>query len=214
MRLRIPRARPVRMWLGLVPLKPFYLCCTSSSLLFFTEQYLIPMALASETPRTRRERENLLHAKIAVTSSYLVSRLIVTLVCSSLRASLVAALTVRTAVSAESKPEEESDDESEEGYATDQEPKSKRRKATSRSRKLSQEERQNQLEGDKWASRFNEHSVVCAGCAKVVKLDRQRKYALGNWAQHKEECASITGKKKIQKRLPSNSKQQVRTCTY
>ncbi|KAH9929219.1 uncharacterized protein B0H18DRAFT_874204 [Fomitopsis serialis] len=98
---------------------------------------------------------------------------------------------------------DETDIEDSDGDSTDREHQSKRRKQAARGPKLSVEERRKVLEDDEWVLRFDFHTVVCAGCRKERKLDKKRKYVLGNWAQHKLECEQITGKSKIRRAVIS-----------
>lgn len=99
-------------------------------------------------------------------------------------------------VAASIHPVYRSDDSGSDGESTDREHPAKRSK-NARGRKRSEEERKMALKNDEWVLSFDATTVTCRGCRKVCKLNRKRRYALGNWAQHRDECEFITGKRKI-----------------
>ncbi|KAJ6479094.1 hypothetical protein C8R45DRAFT_358979 [Mycena sanguinolenta] len=47
------------------------------------------------------------------------------------------------------------------------------------------------LESDPCALRVTPHDVLCAGCQRVIKLDKRSRYYPGLWEKHRERCEGV-----------------------
>ena len=74
-----------------------------------------------------------------------------------------------------------------------------------RVKRLSVEERYQQLKDDDYVLGFNAVEVKCSGCEGVIKLDRRdgAKYYLGLWHKHKRSCRGV--KEKMVRYITSNA---------
>ncbi|KAF7340524.1 hypothetical protein MSAN_02123900 [Mycena sanguinolenta] len=61
----------------------------------------------------------------------------------------------------------------------------------------SEAERRLALESDLCALKVTPHDVLCAGCQRVIKLDRRSRYYPGLWEKHRERCEGV---ERIEKR--------------
>lgn len=55
------------------------------------------------------------------------------------------------------------------------------------------DERRGALEVDEWVAVVEPHQVKCHGCAKWIKLHKERQYDHTNWKQHRAKCPRING---------------------
>ncbi|KAJ6452509.1 hypothetical protein C8R45DRAFT_1040847 [Mycena sanguinolenta] len=55
----------------------------------------------------------------------------------------------------------------------------------------SEAERRLGLESDPCAARVTPHEVLCAGCRRIIKLDRRSRYYPGLWEKHRERCEGV-----------------------